>query len=85
MDPVHLHLDGDGCWPDLKGKVETMGHGVLTEVAYLKGGMVGGNPSITMRCKMDDGSEVLIETSARMFVTLAAGIKGKGLHDGIDI
>jgi hypothetical protein len=51
----------------------------------VKGGMTSGNPSITMRCEMDDGTIVLIETSARMFVTLAAGIKGKGQHDGIDI
>lgn len=84
MDPVKLHLNGDGCWPDLKTAAMPP-HGVLMEVAYLKGGMVGGNPSITMRCTMDDGSEVLIETSARMFVTLAAGIKGRGQYEGIDI
>lgn len=85
MHPVKLNLDGDGCWPELKDTILTIPHGILTEVAYIPGGMVGGNPSLTLRCKMDDGTEVLIETSARMFVTLAAGIKGKGQHDGIDI
>lgn len=85
MHPVKLILNGDGCWPDLEDKVGKMNLGVLHEVAYLPNGMSGGNPSITMRCRMDDGTEVLIETSAKMFVTLAAGIKGKGQHDGIDI
>lgn len=83
MHPVELHLDGDGCWPDLKDIV--FDHGILMEAAYLEGGMVGGNPSITMRIRLDDGRIVLAETSARMFVTLAAAIKGKGQHDGIDI
>ncbi len=83
MDPVHLHLDGDGCWPDLGTKVYK--HGVLMEVAYLAGGMSGGNPSVSMRITLDDGSIVIAETSARMFVTVAAAIKGKGQRDGIDI
>ncbi|MDD5199210.1 MAG: hypothetical protein PHC88_05350 [Terrimicrobiaceae bacterium] len=83
MDPVQLHLDGDGCWPDLNTK--PFDHGVLHEVAYLQRGMSSGNPSVSMRITLDDGRIVIAETSARMFVTLAAGIKGKGLHDGIDI
>ena len=83
MDPVTIHLNGDGCWPDLK--LKSFAHGVLHSVAYLAHGMQGGNPSLSMRITLDDGSIVIAETSARMFVTLAAAIKGKGQHDGIDI
>ena len=83
MQHVRLSLEGDGCWPELKDKMPPQG--VLTHVAYLPGGMTSGNPSIMLRGKLEDGTEVLIETSARMFVTLAAGVKGRCIRDGVDV
>ena len=86
MIPLKINLEGDGCWPDLEGVPgDPTKTGILTEVAYLPDGMTGGFPSLTLRCEMEDGKTVLVQTSARLFVTAAAAIKGKCLRDGIDI
>lgn len=83
MHMVKLNLDGDECWPDLRSRDIT--HGMFQEVAYLPHGTLEGNPVVMVRALLDDGRTVLIETTAKMFVTLAAGIKGRGQKDGIDI
>lgn len=80
MHGVTIHLDGEGCWPDLKpGGWE---HGVLESAAYLENGTVGGAPTITLRVKLDNGQTVLAETTLRMFMTLAAGFHGRASQDG---
>lgn len=86
MPVLKIHLDGDGCWPDVLPIVNDKSKtGEVTELAYLQGGMVGGNPSVTLRCEMKDGSTVLVETSARLFLTAAAAVKGKCIRDGVDV
>lgn len=86
MESIKIHLHGDGCWPDLKSvPMDQSRTGYVRELAYLEGGMSGGNPSVTLRCTMDDGSFVLVQTSARLLITAAAAVKGKCEMDGIDV
>ena len=71
MIPMSILLDGDNAWPDLKdlpeGKLlHTKG---IAAVALLDGGMTSGRPSVAVRIDLPDGSVVIAETSARLFVT----------------
>lgn len=70
MPILPLHLNGDGCWPDLAdiqkrvadGRViHLVGHGL--ELARLPGGMSSGATSVTLRVNLPDGRVVLVETS----------------------
>ena len=83
MIPLKINLEGDGCWPDLQAK--PFSSGVIQEVAYLVGGMISGNPSVSLRIQLDDGSIVVAETSAKLFVMAGAAIRGKCLLDGVDV
>lgn len=81
MAQLNLHLDGDNCWPDLKGqvggpKVIHLGNDAPPiGVAVLPHGMIpSGLPSVTFRIDLPDGRTVLAETSARLFVTAARAI-----------
>jgi len=59
-----IHVDGDGCWPDLQER--PFEHGMLVAVAALEGGMTTGRPSVSLRVETDDGRVVLAETSLRL-------------------
>jgi hypothetical protein len=75
---IHLKLEGDGAFPDLADKMDRVIH--LTEeftIAALERGMVSGRPSIVIRIDLPDGSVVLQETSVRVFLAAAAGIRGR--------
>lgn len=87
MPMIDIQLDGDNCWPDIPvaDVLNPSKSGEIVGLAYLKGGMSSGKPSVTFRCKMKDGSTVLVETSAGLLIMAAAAVKGKALHDGFDV
>lgn len=71
MARIELHLNGDGCWPDLVG-LDEVGNAYYTtkplELAVLKGGMNSGAPSVTVRVNLESGAAVLVETSLKLLV-----------------
>lgn len=78
MPSLQIHLDGDGCWPDLAslkaaGKLEW--DNVPVEIALLKGGMQSGKASVAMRFNFPDGRVFICETSADLFVTAGKSIE----------
>lgn len=81
MLPLIVKLDGDKCWPELKGKEDKiihLGNGAPPiQIAALDGGMESGRPSVTIRVDTPDGKYVLAETSARLFCTAAKMIMAK--------
>lgn len=79
MAQLILDLNGDGCWPDLKGKdFIHLGNGAPPiGVAVLSGGTDSGKPSVSFRFDLPDGRTVLAETTARLFVTAAKAIEAK--------
>lgn len=73
--PLEITLDGDNAWPDLHGK--EYGHGRVTHLAVLPDGTSGGKPSIALRGHIQDGSEVVIETTWNLFYTAARAIEAR--------
>ena len=65
-------------WPTHDGDVVRHGDELTPiEVVTLAGGMVSGHPSVAIRIQCEDGSFVIAQTSARLFVTAARGIEGR--------
>lgn len=66
MPSITMHLDGDACWPDMLDGREVIHLGNDAPpigMALLKGGMISGKPSVTIRIDLPDGKTVLAETS----------------------
>lgn len=69
-----IHLDGDGCWPDVtklreEGRlIDLMGSdtGPVLELAALPAGTVSGKASVTVRVNLPDGRVVLTEVTLRL-------------------
>jgi len=74
-ESIALHLDGDGCWPDLKEKGWLRGK--ITSVAAMPQGTNEGNPSVTIRGELEDGRVVLLETTMRLFNTCTSAFRGR--------
>lgn len=83
MPALDIQLEGDGCWPDLKEM--RFDSGQITGIAYLKNGMVSGNPSVTVRAALNDGRIVLVETSLKLFLAAASAFRAKANREGIDV
>lgn len=69
MTQLRILLDGDGCWPDLQGKVGTPHVWHVTEgveIARLRAGMSSGKTSATIRIPLPDGRVLLTEISLDM-------------------
>ena len=73
MVMMNIILDGDNAWPDLKDLPEGKLHHIknIEAVTLLKGGMASGKPSVAFRITLPDGSVVVAETSAALFITAA--------------
>lgn len=67
MPIIDIHVNGDGCWPDID--MTAVLHGELSGMAALPGGMTSGKPSVTLRITLDDGMTVLAETSLALLHT----------------
>jgi hypothetical protein len=75
---IHLHLEGDGCWPDLPealAKLCSSGKATGLQIAGLAKGMVGGAPSVTIRLDFVGGAARVVETSLALFLQTAALLK----------
>lgn len=79
MIGMTIKLDGDNAWPDLKGKeiIHLANDAPPVEVAVLDGGLASGRPSVAIRINLPDGTPVIVETSARLFVSAARMISTK--------
>ena len=73
--PLEINLDGDGAWPEL-AEIGFEG-GRATHVAVLKDGTQRGKPSVAIRGKLKDGSEVVLETTWNLFYTAARAIEAR--------
>ncbi len=75
---IHLQLDGDGAFEDLRDKGDAVTHltGDFT-IAALTAGMVSGRPSVALRFDLPDGRVIIQETSVRIFLAAAAAIRGR--------
>lgn len=76
MASINLKLNGDGAFPELKGKKI---HHVKSpiDIALLKGGMKSGKHSVVIKVELENGEIVFIETSATLFMSTAVGIKAR--------
>jgi hypothetical protein len=75
MPGLHLFLEGDNCWPDMKDKV--IRQGVDLSLAALRAGMESGKPSISVRVDLADGSVAFVETSLILLLSAADAFKAK--------
>jgi len=73
--PLEINLNGDDAWPELRDK--DFGHGIATHVAVLADGTSGGKPSVAIRGKLDDGTEVVIETTWNLLYSAARAIEAR--------
>jgi len=73
--PLSIDLNGDNAWPELRG--QEFGHGIATHVAVLSNGTSGGKPSVAIRGKLDDGTEVVIETTWNLLYSAARAIEAR--------
>lgn len=84
MLKMSISLDGDGCWPDLKGekaeKLIWLNDGSMS-VALLKGGMQSGNHSVAVRLDLPDGRVVVAETSLALFTSAADAMRTRARMD----
>lgn len=75
---LKVHLEGDGCWPDLLQKQQ--GQVLMAtnvEIAALSGGMQSGKPSVMLRLDLPGGKTALAEVSMRLFLTTNEIIKAR--------
>jgi hypothetical protein len=74
---MEIHLEGDGCWPDLPEKaaqgklIHVSNDAPPFQVAALGGGMQSGGASVSFRFDLPDGTTVLVETSLALFLMAA--------------
>lgn len=75
MTSIKIIMDGDGCWPDLDGKVGTPEVLHVTqglEFARLRKGTAAGKTSVTIRLPLPDSRVLLAEVTLEM---LTAAVK----------
>lgn len=79
MISLELKLDGDGAWPELAEAIQNnlVAKAVRLHVAGLRGGMVSGKPSVTLRLDLDDGTFAIAETSLALFLMTADALKAR--------
>jgi hypothetical protein len=81
---LQIILDGDGCWPDLKGR--PYGEGVITSITALPNATSGGAPSVTFRVETNDGKTIILaETTMRLFLTAARAFRAKFVEQFPDL
>lgn len=73
--PLSIDLNGDDAWPELRDA--KFGAGMATHVAVLPNGTSGGRPAVAIRGKLDDGSEVVLQTTWNLLYTAARAIEAR--------
>jgi hypothetical protein len=84
MPELVMHIEGDGCWPDLaerQGDVVAIKDDNPIEIATLRGGMQSGRASVMIRLNTPEGKIVLAESSLALF---GAAVKGFESAAGVD-
>ena len=88
MPTIDLNLHGDGSWPDLsEGDPRIYHPGDVLKVARLRGGMMSGEDSLTIRVDVTTGAcdecghhqediVVMVETSVALWLTTARALEG---------
>lgn len=91
MPAIKLHVNGDGCWPDLTIERLQTGEGIINmmgndqpplELAALRGGMASGATSVTLRINLPDGQVLLTETSLALLDMAVQTFKGAHENNG---
>lgn len=78
MIKLGLFLDGDNCWPDLKGQVE---EAKLEAVALLRNGTEGGKHTVSFRVKTPDGKTYIAQTTLDMLTAAADAMRTRAALD----
>ena len=73
--PLNINLNGDDAWPELRD--QAFGSGIATHVAVLPNGTSGGRPSVAIRGKLDDGFEVVLQTTWNLLYSAARAIEAR--------
>ncbi len=72
--PLQINLEGDNAWPELDGAFEG---GTLTHLAVLPSGTSGGRPAIMLRGKLDNGDEVVLQTTWNLLYTACLAVRAR--------
>lgn len=73
--PLSIDLVGDNAWPDLRDK--EFGSGMMTHITVLPNGTDGGKPAIAIRGKLDDGSEVVLQTTWNLLYSACRAVEAR--------
>lgn len=65
LTAIHLHLDGDACWPDLADARDRVIALEAFEIARLPMGTAAGLSSVAMRFDLPDGRVVIVQATLR--------------------
>lgn len=72
---VSVHINGDGCWPDIKDRPDDLtwlqGTVENLSIARLQSGMASGASSVAIRVNTPDGRVVVVELSMKLFQLVA--------------
>lgn len=81
MPALRILVDGDGVWSDLPYIAGQAGpkwqRTSDIEICALAGGMRSGDPSVTIRINLPDGTVALGETSLALLLTAADAFKAR--------
>lgn len=88
MTSIDIHMDGDGCWPDLAAKHEAgkvVWDARLAAVCLLPDGEVTDGftgerkrvPILTLRFELPDGTTALAQAKLEMLEAIVRGMKGR--------
>ena len=85
MPVIHIKVDGDDAWSDLREWVENddprliqaMGNDTSWQMTLLEGGMQSGDYSVGIRLDLPDGRVVVAETSWALLKTAHLALKAK--------
>lgn len=86
MTKIELHLDGDGCWPDLREKAEGkyVPDAELVGVALIPDAEVTSPtgetrrvPVLTLRIDLPDGTSALAQVKVRMLGLILGAVKSR--------
>lgn len=74
--PLSITLDLDtNPWEELQ--TTGFAHGMATHVGALPDGTSGGKPSVAIRGRLDDGTEVILQTTWNLLYTAARAIEAR--------
>jgi hypothetical protein len=75
MPAMKIHMNADGCWPDLPPRPDEPTEDV--EVACMPHGMQSGAPSVFIRINEPDGRVTIAQTSLALFLQAADAFRAR--------